>query len=677
MEMPTLSNGRYRIDRFIGQGGMAGVFLAFDNNLKVERAVKLLHPEFITNTKVRERFINEALAMAQIRHPNVVQIFDQGEDGPSLFLVMEYYPLGSLERVLSARSLTIQETLWVMKKVSSGLAEAHGKGYLHRDIKPENMLLSEKGVHLADFGLVQIPDANQTHTKAVMGTLAYMPPEQRISAKRVVPQSDIYALTASLYCMLTQDLPDELFDDEERAEKIQSLPADIQDFIAKGCTANVEDRLDGVEAFQQGIEALIQVYGEQPLDISVLSQHSEVDQHHLIQLWSEYTSDSTEKEDVHAKETLIWEEEPSNPIQSSETSLEPQPKIEEPQTVNATVSTSEVLAEPTPNGNVGNSIVKAIATSLKWIMASFGVYVLISVGVVIYFSQQQGEGKIGWTLTEAELLDLLDEVSDPVPTSRLESIVLPPSQIEYYSLEDHLIAVVNETDDDGSGSRRVFWGPNFTNETVAEWGRKSFKTDIEIDWTQGKHLFELPRKGASRNGDNWDVYFVDSRYDAPAQRSVKRKESGQITLQCEETQYIFTSVEAPSEVHWYESSLDRRVKLLAKDLQFNYFYIDQLRYNEETPDYRFFKGTKGNMRLMDVIDASIQYDEIHILTTDGVFKMKGDEGIWTQNPIEKNTSTSLENMNIPQNARFIYTELGAYPTNLLGTPCDIQWLGSK
>ena len=198
-----------------------------------------------------------------------------------------------------------------------------------------------------------------------------------------------------------------------------------------------------------------------------------------------------------------------------------------------------------------------------------------------------------------------------------------------------------------------------------------------MDWTQGKHLFELPRKGASRTGDNWDVYFVDSRYDAPAQRSVKRKESGQITLQCEETQYIFTSVEAPSEVHWYESSLDRRVKLLAKDLQFNYFYIDQLRYNEETPDYRFFKGTKGNMRLMDVIDASIQYDEIHILTTEGVFKMKGDEGTWTQNPIEKSTSTSLENMNISQNARFIYTELGAYPTNLLGTPCDIQWLGSK
>ena len=206
---------------------------------------------------------------------------------------------------------------------------------------------------LADFGLVQIPDANQTHTKAVMGTLAYMPPEQRISAKRVVPQSDIYALTASLYCMLTQDLPDELFDDEERAEKIQSLPADIQEFIAKGCAANIEDRLDSVETFQKGIESLIQVYGEQPLDNSVLSQHSEVDQHHLIRLWSEYTSDSTEKEDVHAKETLIWEEEPSSPIQSSETSLEPKPKIEEPQTVNATVSTSEVLAEPTPNGNVG------------------------------------------------------------------------------------------------------------------------------------------------------------------------------------------------------------------------------------------------------------------------------------------------------------------------------------
>ena len=74
MESPTLANGRYRIDRFIGQGGMAGVFLAYDNNLKVQRAVKLLHPEFIANVKVRERFINEALAMAQIRHLNVEPI---------------------------------------------------------------------------------------------------------------------------------------------------------------------------------------------------------------------------------------------------------------------------------------------------------------------------------------------------------------------------------------------------------------------------------------------------------------------------------------------------------------------------------------------------------------------------------------------------------------------------
>ena len=85
METPTLAHGRYRIDRILGQGGMAAVFLAFDNNLKVERAIKLLHPEFISHQQVRERFINEALAMAQIRHPNVVQIYDQGLDGASLF----------------------------------------------------------------------------------------------------------------------------------------------------------------------------------------------------------------------------------------------------------------------------------------------------------------------------------------------------------------------------------------------------------------------------------------------------------------------------------------------------------------------------------------------------------------------------------------------------------------
>ena len=163
----------------------------------------------------------------------------------------------------------------------------------------------------------------------------------------------------------------------------------------------------------------------------MLSQHSEVDQHHLIQLWSEYTSDSTEKEDVHAKETLIWEEEPSHPLQPSEISLAPESKIQEPQTVNVQESMSEVPVEPKSIGDVGDSIVKAIATSFKWVMASFGVYVLISVGVVIYFSLQQEEGEMGWTLTEAELLNLLD-APEQVPTSRLESIVHPRQRLEYF-----------------------------------------------------------------------------------------------------------------------------------------------------------------------------------------------------------------------------------------------------
>ena len=692
METPTLANGRYRIDRFIGQGGMAGVFLAYDNNLQVERAIKLLHPEFIPNHKVRERFVNEARAMAQIRHPNVVQIFDQGQDGVSLFLVMEYYRMGSLERILSDRKLVIPEALWVLKEVSRGLAEAHGKGYLHRDIKPENMLLSEKGVHLADFGLVQIPNANQTRTKAVMGTLAYMPPEQRISAKRVVAQSDIYALAASFYCMLTQESPDELFEDEERTVKIQSLPVEIQKFLDKGCRAIAVDRFESIQMFQNAIQQLIEQYGEQPLDISLLNEPSEVDKQRLIRLWSQYTSNNTEQEggiveDVHTKETLIWED---LAIGSTAVPVEPAPKSPKDPVKNVAstaLTSADVLLSIDPSVDLVDteqpeyiqSFWRQSVRTVNILLIVFAAVLLILMGTIaiIHLSKEE-ESTNG--AGEENRTDVTIEVAknSEILNSRLESIASPLGKIDYFILDGHLIAMTSEKKEDDRVTHRLFWGPDFSNDTVENWGEQSFDLEDGLtDWTQGKHMFELSIVSVSRDGEKRGFTLWDSRYAAGYQRSISRDEAGQLTLQCEERVYPLQPVDSPPDVKWYQSSMDRRVTVIAKDLQFNYFYMDQLRYNEETPEYRFFKGKKGKMKKIRIIDLSTQNGQFHVLTKKGVFKINAEDGSWIRNPVEKSVSVPLENMSVAQNAKFIYTELGVYSTKLLGTPCDIQWMDSE
>ena len=686
MESPTLANGRYRIDRFIGQGGMAGVFLAYDNNLKVERAIKLLHPEFIANVKVRERFINEALAMAQIRHPNVVQIFDQAEDGASLFLVMEYYPLGSLESVLSKRTLTIPEALWVLKEVSSGLAAAHSKGYLHRDIKPENMLLSEKGVHLADFGLVQIPDANQTRTKAVMGTLAYMPPEQRISAKRVVPQSDIYALSASFYCMLTQDLPDELFDDEERIEKTQMLPLDIQKFLSKGRQANIEDRFENVDVFQDAIQQLIIENGGQSIDLSVLSEPSTMDRQRLIRLWSEYTSDSTEREDIHTKETLIWEELSSNPTVVPVEPTQHTSSGSVKNVVSTALTSAEALLAKDPSVGLVDSeqpehiqsFWRRSVRTINMILLGFMFILMILLGfaVVIQLTADKEDvtGVLGFNDDEV----FFGVVVEPeIRNARLEPMSVPKGEVEFFTLAGHIIAVYSQMDDDRV-THKLFWGPNFSQSSVAEWGNKSFDLEgVSVDWTQGKHMFEISMVGFSRGGEKIEFTLWDPRYTRGTQKNLSRDSAGQWTLQCEDEVYALKSIDSPSDVNWYHPSMDRRVTVIAKDLHFNYFYMDQSKNNNQNLEYRFFMGKKGEIREFDIIDSSKEHEQLHVLTTEGAFKMKGDEVSWTRNPIETSPSGQLQNMNVFQNSRFIYTELGVYPTKLLGTPCDIQWMNLK
>ena len=262
-------------------------------------------------------------------------------------------------------------------------------------------------------------------------------------------------------------------------------------------------------------------------------------------------------------------------------------------------------------------------------------------------------------------------------TARLVPTNIPTGTIDYYTLDGHLLAIVTDTQGDDT-EYKLFWGPDFNHPTIADWGNKGFDLSGEtVDWNTDKHLFELTIQGYSRNGEKLNFTIWDSRYDAGYQRNIDRDEQGHLTLQCEEDTYAFQRTEAPSTSQWYLSSMNRRVTLLAKDMHFNYIYIDQLRHDDNSPDYRFFKGTKGNMRQIETVDLSMEYQKTHVLTTQGVFQMTGDDGTWVSNPTDTSTPIPVENMHIGLNARFIYTDLGAYSTKLLGTPCDIQWLEAK
>ena len=197
---------RYALTRVLGEGGMGTVFEAFDERLDRFVAVKVVKPEHFRNATVRRRFVEEAHAIAAIRHPNVVDLFDSGDLGDgSMFLVMERLrgrDLSDLHR-LSGRG-TPAQVAELLRQGAAALGAAHRKGIVHRDIKPENVFLCPEGggfrVRLLDFGLAKRVDGDRKLTQSglIVGTPAWMPPEQ-ISGREVDGRADVYSFAAVCY----------------------------------------------------------------------------------------------------------------------------------------------------------------------------------------------------------------------------------------------------------------------------------------------------------------------------------------------------------------------------------------------------------------------------------------------------------------------------------------------
>ena len=204
-----LLDGRYAVTARIAHGGMATVYLATDTRLDRDVALKVMHAELARDEEFVRRFIGEAKSVARLSHQNVVAVFDQGADGPFLYLAMEYVPGRTLKELLRERGRFSPATaLEIMTGVLDGLAAAHASGIVHRDVKPENVLLTADGrIKVADFGLARAHSA-AGHTRAglLIGTVSYVPPEQ-VTGGSTGPGGDVYSAGVMLFELLTGCLP--------------------------------------------------------------------------------------------------------------------------------------------------------------------------------------------------------------------------------------------------------------------------------------------------------------------------------------------------------------------------------------------------------------------------------------------------------------------------------------
>ena len=209
MKQILIGNGHYSLREPLGSGGMAEVFLARDEVLERDVALKILKEQYADNVNFVERFRREARSAASLNHPHIIVVYDWGRSADGTYcMAMEYAPGGTLkDHIIEHGPLPPRKATLVASHIAEGLGFAHERGVIHRDVKPQNVLLTEAGdAKVADFGIVQAASATTTsRSNLILGTADYMSPEQA-KGGRVGPASDLYSLGVVLYEMLTGEL---------------------------------------------------------------------------------------------------------------------------------------------------------------------------------------------------------------------------------------------------------------------------------------------------------------------------------------------------------------------------------------------------------------------------------------------------------------------------------------
>ena len=272
-------NDRYEIIKTIGEGGMANVYLANDTILDRKVAIKVLRGDLSNDEKFIRRFKREALSVSNLSHPNIVEVYDVGEEDGNYYIVMEYIEGKTLKQLLQKRgALTLNEVIDIMTQLTDGLAHAHEAYIIHRDIKPQNIMIEDNGlVKITDFGIAMALNSTQlTQTNSVMGSVHYLPPEQA-NGKGSTVKSDIYSLGILMYELLTGSVPFKGDTAVEIAlkhmkEKVPSIrkqnptiPQSVENIVLKATAKNPKNRYDNVRDMYKDLQTALQRDNEKRL----------------------------------------------------------------------------------------------------------------------------------------------------------------------------------------------------------------------------------------------------------------------------------------------------------------------------------------------------------------------------------------------------------------------------
>lgn len=262
---------RYQIIKSIGEGGMANVYLAYDTILDRNVAVKVLRGDLANDEKFVRRFQREALSASSLSNPNIVEVYDVGEDNGEYYIVMEYVEGKHLKALLKKRGkLTVPEVIDIALQITNGLSVAHDSYIIHRDIKPQNILILENGlIKITDFGIAVAMNATQlTQTNSVMGSVHYLPPEQA-SGKGATLQSDIYSIGILMYELLTGKLPFRGDNAVEIAlkhlkepmpsirDELPDIPQSVENIILRATAKNPKNRYSDAREMHEDLKTCL------------------------------------------------------------------------------------------------------------------------------------------------------------------------------------------------------------------------------------------------------------------------------------------------------------------------------------------------------------------------------------------------------------------------------------
>lgn len=281
----TILGNRYEIIRKIGDGGMAFVYEAKDRLLNRTVALKVLRPEFVDDDEFLTKFKREAEAVASLSHPNIVNVYDVGEDGKVHYIVMEFVDGKNLKEIIQDEGILDEYTaLDITKQIAMALSAAHKKGIIHRDIKPHNILISNEGrvVKVADFGIAKaVSNSTMTNIGSIIGSVHYFSPEQA-KGKFVTNNADLYSLGIVLYEMLIGKVPfrgdspisialQHINDDIDfTSEEKVRIPQSVRTTIKKLTEKSSADRYQTAEELIEDID-----YIEKNIDLDFIKEYDD------------------------------------------------------------------------------------------------------------------------------------------------------------------------------------------------------------------------------------------------------------------------------------------------------------------------------------------------------------------------------------------------------------------